>query len=37
MCIRDRSHCDYIILNDDHIKQMEKQLEKIPELSNITK
>ena len=31
------SHCDYIILNDDHIKQMEKQLEKIPELSNITK
>ena len=31
------SRCDYIILNDDHIKQMEKQLEKIPELNNITK
>jgi dephospho-CoA kinase len=31
------SHCNYIILNDDHIKQMEKQLEKIPELNNITK
>ena len=31
------SRCDYIILNDDNIKQMERQLEKIPELNNITK
>ena len=31
------SNCDYIILNDDHINQMEKQLKRIFEINNITK